>query len=163
MVVAAAAQATTPTEVLAATGETGAPANRGAYVVSQTFVADAALMPVATGVSSDVAPRVPNGTSALVPLSTGASGAVPARPSGSDYVNPVEFALATSHPVGQGVYPRSTAVDALACNGYRSGVAAQEAFLAAGGPQSDALGLDPDGDGYACGWDPAPYRTAARG
>lgn len=59
VVVAAAAQATTPTEVLAATGETGAPANRGAYVVSQTFVADAALMPVATGVSSDVARGCP--------------------------------------------------------------------------------------------------------
>ena len=37
---------------------------------------------------------------------------------------------------------------------------AQEAFLAQGGPQSDRKGLDPDGDGFACDWDPRPFRAA---
>jgi hypothetical protein len=30
----------------------------------------------------------------------------------------------------------------------------------AGGPRRDPLGLDPDGDGFACAWDPTPFRTA---
>ncbi len=37
---------------------------------------------------------------------------------------------------------------------------AQEAFLEAGGPERDRKGLDPDGDGFACAWDPRPFRTA---
>ena len=36
---------------------------------------------------------------------------------------------------------------------------AQRAFLAAGGPDQDRLGLDPDGDGFVCGWSPLPYRS----
>ena len=40
--------------------------------------------------------------------------------------------------------------------------AAQAAFIARGGPAVDPLGLDPDGDGFVCGWDPAPYRAAAK-
>ena len=30
-----------------------------------------------------------------------------------------------------------------------------------GGPERDRNALDPDGDGYACGWDPSVYRAAA--
>jgi hypothetical protein len=37
---------------------------------------------------------------------------------------------------------------------------AQIAFLERGGPKRDTLGLDPDGDGFACYWDPAPFRKA---
>ena len=37
----------------------------------------------------------------------------------------------------------------------------EAAFLAQGGPAVDPLGLDPDGDGFVCGWDPARYRSAA--
>jgi hypothetical protein len=48
------------------------------------------------------------------------------------------------------------------CAQFRSHDEAQEAFLAAGGPERDRLNIDPDGDGYACGWDPAPIRAAAR-
>jgi hypothetical protein len=40
--------------------------------------------------------------------------------------------------------------------------AAQEAFLAAGGPERDRNNLDPDGDGFACWWDPEPFRRAMR-
>ena len=37
---------------------------------------------------------------------------------------------------------------------------AQEEFLRTGGPERDKLGVDPDGDGFACAWDPRPFRTA---
>lgn len=163
VVVAAAAPSTTATTVMADTGSTGTLANKGNSAVEASFVADAQLIPTSGNGAVDVAPVAPNGTSTLVPMATIAPAAVPARPAGDSYVNPVEFALATSHPVGQAVYPRSGgSVNALACSGYRSPIAAQEAFLGAGGPQSDRLGLDADGDGYACDWDPTPYRDATR-
>lgn len=75
----------------------------------------------------------------------------------------VAFALSTSHPVGTQMYRRSSLrlqnPDA-ACRQYASADRAQEAFLAAGGPERDRRGLDPDGDGYACGWNPEPFRAA---
>ena len=40
---------------------------------------------------------------------------------------------------------------------------AQIDFLSKGGPERDRLSLDPDGDGYACGWDPRPFRKAVGG
>ena len=43
-----------------------------------------------------------------------------------------------------------------------SDAAAQEAFLKAGGPERDRYGLDPDGDGFACRWDPTPFRAAIK-
>ena len=86
--------------------------------------------------------------------------AVPSRPGGGA-PTPVEFALQTSHPVGQKVYRRSVfsaSTAAKACAGFSSVELAQDAFLKAGGPQKDKLGVDPDGDGYACGWNPAKFR-----
>lgn len=86
-----------------------------------------------------------------------------ARP-GDTGPNVVEYALRTDHPVGTQVWRRVglnlESRAARACAGYSSGDRAQLAFLDRGGPQRDRLGLDPDGDGYACGWDPAPYRRA---
>ncbi len=74
----------------------------------------------------------------------------------------VEYALATQHPLGAKKFQRSPIrlknLQA-SCSPYANDDLAQEAFLAAGGPNRDRLGLDPDGDGYACGWDPAPYRA----
>ncbi len=75
----------------------------------------------------------------------------------------VQFALSTSHPVGTQMYKRSSlrlkSPDA-ACAGYASADQAQEAFLASGGPERDRKGLDADGDGYACSWNPGPFRAA---
>ena len=48
------------------------------------------------------------------------------------------------------------------CAKYVSDAAAQEAFLKAGGPERDRYGLDPDGDGFACRWDPTPFRAAIK-
>lgn len=90
--------------------------------------------------------------------------ALPARPEGGT-VNVVAYALGTTNAVGQPVYRRgggfSKAKFERACADYRSGDAAQTAFMIAGGPERDRLGLDPDGDGFACGWNPAPFRAAA--
>ena len=47
---------------------------------------------------------------------------------------------------------------ASACRRFSNADEAQRAFLANGGPQTDRGGLDPDGDGFACSWDPTPYR-----
>lgn len=87
-------------------------------------------------------------------------GALPVRP-GELGPNIVDYALATNHPRGTQLYRRSSfgAGNAAAkCAGYASPDLAQQAFLERGGPERDRLGLDPDGDGYACSWDPSPYR-----
>jgi hypothetical protein len=81
--------------------------------------------------------------------------------------NVVAFALATSHPLGTQVYRRTGGANInrfnRECARYPSADRAQEAFLVAGGPQRDRRGMDPDGDGYACFWNPAPFRTARGG
>lgn len=90
-------------------------------------------------------------------------GALPTR--GADTgPNIVDFALSTTNRVGQKIYSRflgSQGRMQRACAGYPSADAAQRAFLAAGGPRRDRKGMDPDGDGFACAWDPSPYRAAA--
>ncbi|MCU0900088.1 MAG: hypothetical protein MUC82_06280 [Cypionkella sp.] len=87
-------------------------------------------------------------------------GALPTRP-GELGPNIVDYALATTHPKGTQLYRRSSfgvGNTAAKCAGYASPDLAQAAFLERGGPERDRLGLDPDGDGYACAWDPSPYR-----
>ena len=89
---------------------------------------------------------------------------LPNRP-GTNTPNIVEYAIRTTNPVGQPLYKRSAggaARAARACNAYDSPDLAQEDFLSMGGPEKDRKGLDPDGDGFACAWNPAPFR-AVRG
>jgi len=89
---------------------------------------------------------------------------LPTRPD-SAAPNIVAYALATSHPPGTEKYPRVSLFgggDARNCNRYSNANEAQEAFLAAGGPERDRRRLDPDGDGYACGWDPTPFRLTGQ-
>lgn len=89
--------------------------------------------------------------------------ALPARPNRT-FASIVEFALATTNEVGQPLYSRSRILAQSRfernCAKYASSDLAQEAFLKAGGPQRDRYGLDPDGDGFACYWDPKPFRLA---
>lgn len=79
--------------------------------------------------------------------------------------NIVAFALSTTNPVGVQMYSRGgirlTSFEA-ACAKFASPDLAQTAFLEAGGPKSDRKGLDPDGDGFACAWDPTPFRLATQ-
>lgn len=79
----------------------------------------------------------------------------------------VEYALSTTHSRGTSKY-RRIGINLQAryqrnCAKYPSPDLAQADFLAKGGPQKDKLGLDPDGDGFACSWDPEPFRKAKSG
>lgn len=91
--------------------------------------------------------------------------ALPTR-NGGDAGRPniVQYALSTSHSVGQAKYQRrgfNLARKNLSnCAQYASADLAQEDFLSLGGPNKDRKALDPDGDGFACSWDPAPFRKA---
>ncbi|MGR3436532.1 MAG: hypothetical protein ACU0CO_16865 [Shimia sp.] len=80
--------------------------------------------------------------------------------------NIVQYALQTTNSVGQPLYRRGSlnteTRSARACAGFPSADRAQEAFLRNGGPTRDRGNLDPDGDGFACAWDPAPFRVARR-
>ncbi len=68
---------------------------------------------------------------------------------------PVKLQTASTRTTGP--WPRqpvSAAAHEAACGRYYTPAKAQENFLRAGGPQVDPVGLDPDGDGYACTWRP---------
>ncbi|WP_341234949.1 hypothetical protein [uncultured Sulfitobacter sp.] len=81
--------------------------------------------------------------------------------------NIVSYALQTKHSVGTTIYTRrglnKERKYTRACAEYSHPDQAQIAFLSAGGPERDRAGMDPDGDGYACDWDPSPYRRAIKG
>jgi hypothetical protein len=87
--------------------------------------------------------------------------ALPSR-SGTQQPNVVAYALETKHPRGTQVHRRlgfsSAAKTSRNCAVYSTADEAQIDFLGRGGPSKDRLALDPDGDGYACGWNPSKYR-----
>ena len=91
---------------------------------------------------------------------------LPERPSDTG-PNIVAFALSTTNQPGEQVYSRagfnSQARFNRNCAKYPTSDRAQQAFLEAGGPQRDRMSLDPDGDGFACYWDPRPFRAAREG
>lgn len=73
----------------------------------------------------------------------------------------VRYAHQETQARGTRKYQRSGGSESAAartCRGYAGADAAQTAFIAAGGPVIDPRGLDPDGDGFVCGWDPRPFR-----
>lgn len=134
-----------------------------------TAGATAALPPAGTAAATP-GTSAPTVTAGVAPTGTGARGAGAGSTGGGAQPGVVSYAMATSNTVGQKLYGRSIfALPSRAarnCADHPSADAAQEAFLAAGGPARDRLNLDPDGDGFACDWDPAPYRrmvAAARG
>lgn len=89
-------------------------------------------------------------------------GALPVRP-GDSGPNIAQYALQTNNPPGVKLYSRPPfylTSPEKACAKFASPDLAQQAFLAAGGPQRDPKALDPDGDGFACAWDPRPFRNA---
>jgi hypothetical protein len=89
-------------------------------------------------------------------------GAIPQRP-GDEGPNLAAYAIQTTNPPGVKLYSRPAFYltnPQKACAKFTSSDKAQAAFLAAGGPQRDSKALDPDGDGFACAWDPRPFRAA---
>jgi len=89
--------------------------------------------------------------------------ALPAPPA-STGPDIVAYALGAPNRLGQPWYSRFIFSGQRRfernCASYRSPDEAQRDFLARGGPERDPRGLDPDGDGFACGWDPAPFLAA---
>jgi hypothetical protein len=79
--------------------------------------------------------------------------------------NIVDYALNAPNRLGQEYYSRFVLSGQRRfernCSEYRSPDEAQRDFLARGGPERDPRGIDPDGDGFACGWDPTPFLAAA--
>ncbi len=91
--------------------------------------------------------------------------AIPER-DGNSGPNIIEYALSAPNAKGQEYYSRFVFSGQgryqRNCAGYISPDEAQRDFLSRGGPDRDPRGLDPDGDGFACGWDPAPFRLAVQ-
>jgi len=88
------------------------------------------------------------------PERTGASAAA---------VDLIQYALKAPNRLGEAIYPRSRIAltnSGKACAKFSSPEAAQQAFLSSGGPKRDPKNLDPDGDGFACYWDPTPFQQA---
>ncbi len=92
--------------------------------------------------------------------------ALPTR-EGNSGPNIVDYALRTTNVVGQSLYRRSAfaskAKEQRNCAAFPSADLAQEVFLSRGGPEKDREGLDSDGDGFACTWNPAPFRAIRSG
>jgi len=90
---------------------------------------------------------------------------LPERPANTG-PNIVQYALEAPNTKGQEWYSRSLLSGQSRfernCAAYATADDAQRDFLARGGPERDRLGIDPDGDGFACGWDPAPFIAAIR-
>lgn len=87
-------------------------------------------------------------------VSTEDVGTVPTR----NGPNLASYALQAQNAVGEKVYGRFN-IGLSGCGRFRVDPdAAQREFLANGGPERDPRRLDPDGDGFACDWDPSIYR-----
>lgn len=134
-------------------------AGRDPVPVPKTMGAGRARAATAATATTAAAAADPDAPTQIVPdlmLPTTASGPYP----GSTPVL-VRYAFAQPHDPGTRVFARSggsTATAARACASYKDANAAQTAFLAAGGPDRDPRGMDPDGDGFVCGWNPVPFR-----
>lgn len=142
------------------------PANIGPVAVRQVAVARAEPQaPVGAPLSALRSGAVGNSSVAQDPQYTQSTQKLGARPA-STGPDIVAYALATRHAMGTKQFQRSFASEAKArraCARYSGVDQAQRAFLEAGGPQKDRLGLDPDGDGFVCGWSPEPFRAARAG
>jgi hypothetical protein len=86
---------------------------------------------------------------------------LPQRSGNSAGPDLIEYAINAPNRLGQPIYKRNRGLFSnteRACARYATPEDAQAAFLKAGGPQRDRKNLDPDGDGFACFWDPTPFQ-----
>ncbi len=79
-------------------------------------------------------------------------------------VNLAVFARSVSNKLGEKIYYRNfiSSNAGLGCKKFSNKNDAQIFFLENGGPKNDFHNIDPDGDGFACNWDPAIYRKIER-
>ena len=78
-----------------------------------------------------------------------------------DYVNVAKFARTAKNKKGEKIFTRSSFSiydNWNECSKFKTKDQAQRNFLKNGGPYKDRFNLDPDGDGFACDWDPEIYR-----
>jgi hypothetical protein len=129
-----------------------APAAQPGGVAPQTFT------PIPFGSRPAGAEIPPQGNTEIITVTSVPTGAATSGP------NVMAYALQTRHSVGTVMHRRMNPLRwsrwESACLQFVNQDAAQEAFLAAGGPERDSQHLDPDGDGFACWWDPQVYRQA---
>ncbi|ABD54137.1 hypothetical protein Jann_1220 [Jannaschia sp. CCS1] len=73
------------------------------------------------------------------------------------------FALRTTHQPGQQQWRRNPfrRDGGSLCAQFETRDEAQDRFLRDGGPERDPNGMDPDGDGFVCGFDPTALRASA--
>ena len=86
---------------------------------------------------------------------------LPQRKGSSAGPDLIEYAINAPNRLGQPYYKRGRSLfgnSERACARFNTPEEAQMAFLKAGGPQRDRKNLDPDGDGFACYWDPTPFQ-----
>ncbi len=76
-------------------------------------------------------------------------------------INIAQYARNSSNIVGEKIYNRlKLNKDSVRrCSHFGNADDSQRFFLSKGGPQVDLWGLDPDGDGFACDWNPNIYRN----
>ena len=73
------------------------------------------------------------------------------------------YAAQTSNAVGERRFSRGTmALGGGNCRRFSTPDQAQRVFLSNGGPERDPYNVDPDGDGFACDWNPEPFRRIGR-
>ena len=76
-------------------------------------------------------------------------------------INVALYGRLTSNKVGEQIYNRikTKRKKTDPCRRFVAADDAQRFFLEHSGPQKDLWNLDPDGDGFACHWDPGLYRN----
>lgn len=148
----AALRGTAPAPVAPASASPVPNASVGAIQPAPISVAPIAPAP------ADGAPlsAIPGLTSATAPVPAPVAISPAAAP------NLAAYALQAQNRLGQPVWPRGglalTNHD-RACARFVSSDQAQMDFLRRGGPERDPRNLDPDGDGFACAWDPTPFQS----
>lgn len=159
--------------------QSAAGAGAGADIAAQTAAAlalstpgPAPLATVASGFSGAGSATAPASGQNDLATTSSASGGDANATERTQYVvvappaprNVIEYAQTTDNPLGNRIYSRSgfnsASKAARNCAKYATPEQAQSAFLNKGGPQKDRQGLDPDGDGYACTWNPVLFRQA---
>ena len=75
-------------------------------------------------------------------------------------INIAVYARKTSNIIGERKYNRVKVKNKKInpCLRFTSPDESQRFFLLKNGPSNDFWNLDPDGDGFACSWNPEPYR-----
>lgn len=145
-----------------AAGVEATPTNAAPVLIASTGISDEQDFDAVASresIQSDAERLAANAAAYQVAATT----ALPGR-TGDEGPNIIAYALSAPNVKGQEWYSRFVLSGGWRyennCASYTSADEAQRDFLARGGPERDPRGIDPDGDGFACAWDPAPFLLA---